>query len=44
MMDNIATFSKFTGPDPERVDVTGSDMGSGYALPKKITLGINVKF
>lgn len=43
-VNNVAIFQKFTGPDAERVNVAGYDMGSGYALPRKITLGMNVKF
>ena len=44
MLDNVTMFQKFSGPDAERVDVTGADNGAGYALPKKITLGVNVRF
>ena len=44
MVDNVAMFQKFTGPDAERVDASGADNGSGYANPKKLTFGINVKF
>lgn len=44
MLDNVAMFQKFTGPDAERVDVTGADIGSGYALPMKATFGVNVRF
>jgi TonB-linked SusC/RagA family outer membrane protein len=44
MLDNVAMFQKFTGPDAERVDVTGADLGSGYALPSKATFGVNVRF
>ncbi|WP_434036694.1 SusC/RagA family TonB-linked outer membrane protein [Formosa sp. 4Alg 33] len=43
-MTNVATFQKFSGPDAERVNVAGYDMGSGYAQPRKVTLGMNVKF
>lgn len=44
MLDNVAIFQKFTGPDAERVDVTGADIGSGYALPMKATMGLNIRF
>lgn len=44
MMNNVAIFQKFTGPDAERVNVAGYDIGSGYALPRKVTFGMNVKF
>ncbi len=41
---NIAMFQKFSGPDAERVSVTGYDLGTGYANPFKIIFGLNVKF
>jgi len=44
MLDNVAMFQKFTGPDAERVGADGADYGGGYANPKKVTFGINVKF
>lgn len=43
-MSNVAMFQKFTGPSAERVNVSGYDIGNGYALPRKLTLGMNVKF
>lgn len=41
---NLAMFQKSSVPDAERVNVSGYDLGTGYANPFKFIFGVNVKF
>lgn len=42
--NNIMTFSKYSGPDPELVSALGRDSSSGYPRAREFTLGINIQF
>ena len=42
--DNIATISKYSGPNPENVTSMGRDLSSGYPVPRTYTIGVNVSF
>jgi len=44
VMDNVGVFYSAHLPDPENIDVDGAASGSGYPIPKKFTLGIDVQF
>jgi TonB-linked SusC/RagA family outer membrane protein len=44
VMDNVAVFYSAHLPDPENINVDGTASGSGYPIPKKITLGLDVQF
>ncbi len=43
-MDNVYTFSKYSGPNPENVSSLGRDLSSGYPVPRAYTLGFNISF
>jgi hypothetical protein len=43
-VDNIATIKNSTMPNPELVDPTGQYTGGLYAIPTKVTLGVNIQF
>lgn len=42
--NNIYTFSKYSGPDPEMVSSVGRDSSGGYPTSRTYTLGLNVQF
>jgi len=44
VMDNVGVFYSAHLPDPENIGVDGFASGSGYPIPKKFTLGIDVQF
>ena len=43
-MDNVVTFSKYSGPNPENVTNLGRDQSNGYPVPRSYTLGFNISF
>ena len=43
-MDNVYTFSKYSGPNPENVTSLGRDASNGYPVPRSYTLGFNISF
>lgn len=47
--DNLYTFTKYSGFDPEVSDLSGSPLGSGvdmatYPIPRTFTVGLNLQF
>lgn len=42
MVDNLHIFQKSNVPDAEEVDAFGVYNGSGYPIPKKFTLGLDI--
>jgi len=42
--DNVYTFSRYGGPDPELVTGVGRDGSNGYPRQRKYSLGISVQF
>ncbi len=42
--NNVFTFSKYSGPDPENVTAIGRDISGGYPVRRSYTIGINVQF
>lgn len=42
--NNVYTFSKYTGPDPENVTALGRDQSGGYPSRRSYSFGINVQF
>lgn len=42
--NNIATFSNYSGPDPELVTALGRDNSGGYPNRRSYNLGFNVQF
>ncbi|MGO1243951.1 SusC/RagA family TonB-linked outer membrane protein [Sphingobacterium sp. JB170] len=43
-LDNIATFSTYSGPNPENVTSMGRDLSNGYPVPRTYNLGLNLSF
>lgn len=43
-VNNVFTFTKYTGQDPELVSYTGYDNGYGMQIPRTYTLGVKVDF
>ncbi len=43
-MDNVYTFSSYSGPNPENVTSLGRDASNGYPVPRTYTLGFNLSF
>jgi TonB-linked SusC/RagA family outer membrane protein len=41
---NVATFSNYSGPNPEAVSDLGRDISGGYPVARKYTLGLNIEF
>ena len=41
--NNLITFSKYTGPNPENVNSMGRDNSNGYPVPRTYNVGINVE-
>ncbi|MBS7563726.1 SusC/RagA family TonB-linked outer membrane protein [Mucilaginibacter sp. Bleaf8] len=44
MVDNLHIFQKSNVPDAEQVDAFGVYNGSGYPIPKKFTMGLDLSF
>ncbi len=42
--NNLYTFSRYTGPDPENVSDLGRDMSGGYPSRRSFVLGLDVQF
>ncbi|MEC3881120.1 SusC/RagA family TonB-linked outer membrane protein [Parapedobacter sp. 10938] len=43
-MDNVYTFSSYSGPNPENVTALGRDVSNGYPVPRTFTFGCNIDF
>jgi len=41
--DNLITFSKYTGPNPENVTTLGRDISTGYPVPRTYNLGVQLE-
>ena len=41
--ENLITFSGYSGPNPENVTTLGRDVSSGYAVPRKYNIGVNIE-
>lgn len=41
--NNVITFSKYTGPNPENVNSLGRDNSNGYPVPRTYTIGLNME-
>lgn len=42
--NNVATFSYYSGPNPELVTTTGYDRTDGYPTARSYTLGLSIQF
>ena len=42
--ENINTFSKYSGPNPENVSTMGRDASGGYPVPRQYNVGVNIDF
>ncbi|MEC5146043.1 TonB-linked outer membrane protein, SusC/RagA family [Chitinophaga sp. 180180018-2] len=42
--NNLFTFSKYSGPNPENVSALGRDQSGGYPVPRTWNFGLNVEF
>ena len=43
-MDNVYTFSGYSGPNPENVTSMGRDISEGYPVPRTYNIGCNIEF
>ncbi|MCL4642088.1 MULTISPECIES: SusC/RagA family TonB-linked outer membrane protein [Olivibacter] len=43
-MDNVYTFSGYSGPNPENVTTMGRDISEGYPVPRTYNIGCNLEF
>lgn len=43
-VSNVATFSNYSGPDPEIVTALGRDNSNGYPNKRNFTLGLQIQF
>jgi len=41
--DNLITFSKYSGPNPENVTPLGRDISTGYPVPRTYNIGLNLE-
>ncbi|MET4080945.1 TonB-linked SusC/RagA family outer membrane protein [Pedobacter sp. UYP30] len=41
--DNLISFSKYSGPNPENVTALGRDVSTGYPVPRTYNIGINIE-
>ncbi|PST82433.1 SusC/RagA family TonB-linked outer membrane protein [Pedobacter yulinensis] len=41
--DNLISFSRYTGPNPENVTSLGRDVSTGYPVPRTYNLGFNLE-
>src|SRR3546814_916712 len=42
--DNLHTFSRYSGPNPENVTNMGRDISEGYPVPRTYNVGVNLSF
>jgi len=42
--ENLHTFSRYTGPNPENVTTMGRDISEGYPVPRTYNIGLNIGF
>jgi len=42
--NNLYTFSKYSGPDPELVTALGRDISGGFPNARSYAVGINIQF
>jgi len=42
--ENLNTFSRYNGPNPENVTNMGRDISEGYPVPRSYSLGVNIGF
>lgn len=40
--NNLMTFSKYSGPNPENVNSMGRDNSNGYPVPRTYNVGVNI--
>jgi TonB-linked SusC/RagA family outer membrane protein len=43
-VNNVYTFSNYSGPDPENVSALGRDQSGGYPNARVYSLGVNIQF
>ncbi|WP_243646028.1 SusC/RagA family TonB-linked outer membrane protein [Sphingobacterium alimentarium] len=43
-LDNVVTFSTYSGPNPENVTSMGRDLSNGYPIPRTYNIGLNLSF
>lgn len=43
-VDNVYIFQQFSGPSAEQVDAQGMDMGDGYPVPRRFSIGLRIEF
>lgn len=43
-LNNVYTFSNYSGPDPELVTQLGRDISGGYPNRRSMALGANIQF
>ena len=43
-MDNVYSFSTYSGPNAENVTPLGRDISNGYPVPRTFTFGCNIDF
>ena len=41
--NNLITFSKYSGPNPENVTALGRDISNGYPVPRTYNIGLNLE-
>ncbi|MEH3111985.1 SusC/RagA family TonB-linked outer membrane protein [Pedobacter terrae] len=41
--NNLITFSKYSGPNPENVTSLGRDISNGYPVPRTYNIGLNLE-
>ncbi|MNR34287.1 hypothetical protein D3C85_1520490 [compost metagenome] len=41
--NNLVTFSRYSGPNPENVTTLGRDISNGYPVPRTYNLGLNLE-
>jgi len=42
--ENLRTFSRYSGPNPENVTTMGRDVSEGYPVPRTYNIGFNLGF
>lgn len=42
--ENLHTFSRYSGPNPENVTTMGRDISEGYPVPRTYNVGLNIGF
>jgi len=43
-LENVHTFSEYSGPNPENVTSMGRDLSNGYPVPRTYNMGLNLSF